>query len=530
MSSYEEFDLPHDLLINCILVENDVRPSMLVQPVDYKEASGSDMKTKSILENIKKWFPSLIQSEKYKGFYQGILISKKSYDNEVISTNQMGQILGYPCYRDFGSVSEDKVKYSIDVNVIFKDGRGTEQIIANVCNDLSQKSVFENIAKEATNVLKMHRIYSSLVDEVVVEVFPIVPTSLVLNKVVRNIKLNADENGKILNIFYNFMFGIELSFFFQDNFQYGNALHRGILIGLLTYEMNEPMKPFYPLFNYPEEDKKISEITNKWEEEIIVLLDSAIANQNIPVDIEETQGILRNIGFSEDFQSYCNHNNKIHQGILQLLRIFGKNNPLEPLTLSGKYPELTKESNQEIKNWENQLLKIIKSGSVGGGKTSKRTTNKKKGINKKRVTIKKKVSNKKGGAGKNFINKCEDTMCTKFVNEAISQKKDFMSIVNETIQTSKKFLNDPDLKKREYAKETLKNFSSMKKEMSAPGYFEKFSKEELQMCKRLYCNPKCPGTSVSKNDLENNFNKDMDPKLMRKLKKDGAISGCIISI
>lgn len=62
----------------------------MVQPLDYKEASGSDMKTKSILENIKKWFPNLIHSEKYEGIYQGILISKKSYDNEVIGTNKMG--------------------------------------------------------------------------------------------------------------------------------------------------------------------------------------------------------------------------------------------------------------------------------------------------------------------------------------------------------------------------------------------------------------------------------------------------------
>ena len=375
MSSYEDFDLPHDLLINCILVENNVRPSLLVQPVDYKEASGSDMKTKSILENIKKWFPNLIHSEKYNGIYQGILISKKSYDKELIGTNHMGEILGYPCYRDYGSFNEDQIKYSTEVNVILKDGGDVVQIIANVCRNLSQKSHFENIAREATNVLKNHRIYGSIVDEVVVEVSPIVPTSLVLNKVVRNIKLNKEEKDKILNIFYNFMFGIELNFFFQDNFQYGNALHRGILIGLLTYEMNEPLKPFYPLFNYPEEDKNFREITSKWEEEIIGLLDSTIKNQNISVDIEETQGILRNIGFTEDFQSCCNDNNKIHQGILQLLRIFGKNNPLEPLTLSGKYPEQTKVVNQQIKNWENQLLKIIRSGSIGGNTRRKRKKN-----------------------------------------------------------------------------------------------------------------------------------------------------------
>ena len=36
-------------LINAILVENNVRPAMLIQPADYTEATGKDKKTKSIL-------------------------------------------------------------------------------------------------------------------------------------------------------------------------------------------------------------------------------------------------------------------------------------------------------------------------------------------------------------------------------------------------------------------------------------------------------------------------------------------------
>ena len=148
-------------------------------------------------------------------------------------------------------------------------------------------------------------------------------------------------------------------------------------------------------------------------------------------------------------------------------------------------------------------------------------------------TSKKNVSKKnvKKDVSSNDLNKkCEETMCTKFVTDALSQKKNLLSIVIETIHTSKPFLKDPDLEKRKQAKATLKHFLSLKKKMSAPGYFQKVAKEEMRMCKRLYCNPKCVGTSVDERVLKNNFNKDMDPKLLRKLKKEGAISGCILSI
>ena len=91
--------LEHEILINCILVDNDIRPSMLIQPQDYGEATGSDINTKLILTEIKQIFPQLIHSENYK-VYQGILISKKSYDDRDIDLQNMGRILGYPCYAD----------------------------------------------------------------------------------------------------------------------------------------------------------------------------------------------------------------------------------------------------------------------------------------------------------------------------------------------------------------------------------------------------------------------------------------------
>ena len=63
------------MVLNCILVQKGIRPAMLVQPADYKEATGNDMKTRTILRGIKKYYPELVQSEKYQ-IHQGIIISK----------------------------------------------------------------------------------------------------------------------------------------------------------------------------------------------------------------------------------------------------------------------------------------------------------------------------------------------------------------------------------------------------------------------------------------------------------------------
>ena len=119
MSSIEIIGMNN--LLNCILVMENIRPSMLIQPVDYSEVSEKDKKTKSILDEIKKIFPKLKQSNHYQE-YQGIIISKKNYNNRIdISLEEMGKILGYPCYKDFNNIYSIKKKYKIGVYVNFEN-------------------------------------------------------------------------------------------------------------------------------------------------------------------------------------------------------------------------------------------------------------------------------------------------------------------------------------------------------------------------------------------------------------------------
>jgi hypothetical protein len=152
--------------------------------------------------------------------------------------------------------------------------------------------------------------------------------------------------------------------------------------------------------------------------------------------------------------------------------------------------------------------------------SKKGTSNKgnKKGILSKKGTFKKAISSNKGTSSKSLEKGCEETKCTKYVKEGLEFTEEFMT---EGIKASKKnMLEEPDLEKRKRAKISVKALLNAKKEMSGPSYLNK----EMQICKKLYCNPTCAETTVN-GVVEDGFNKKLDPKDVKKLKREGAISG-----
>jgi len=270
MSKYNSVDL--NSILNSILVHEDVRNASLIQPADYDESSGKDPNMTNIQEKIKSYFPDLLFSENYD-IYQGTIVSKKSYNGQEISLSKMGEILGYPCYKDFENFNKnDDVTYLIEINILFKNGL-SEQLIGNVCKNKDQEAVFQEIARKAEIVLKKPE-YKDILGENEVESVTVltqseIPSKILINKLITNENFSKEEKYALQNILYNLGFSIELEFYFQDHFQFFNPLHRGILISLLLLDRNYTLSPFFPLQQYPEQDKEITEITNKWELEII---------------------------------------------------------------------------------------------------------------------------------------------------------------------------------------------------------------------------------------------------------------------
>lgn len=273
-------------LLNVILVDNDVRPAMLIQPADYSEATGADPKTKSILMNIKKEFPNLIQSEKYSGSYQGILISKKSFDNEKIDLIGMGKVLGYPCYSDFGKTDKNKGSYTKEIVAFFAEDSYIlpQQLIANVCSDNLRAKEFEDIASNAEKAFKSNKMVGSLIRKVTVKEMINIPLIAIINKLVDKEPLNKDEKNAVLNIIYNLGFDKENSsenqFVFRSTFQYDNPTHLAILLSLLLYYENDPLKPFWPLqINGLKKMKEVEDIQVKWAKSINDVLQRTSINK-----------------------------------------------------------------------------------------------------------------------------------------------------------------------------------------------------------------------------------------------------------
>ena len=250
-----------DVEYNLKLVQENVRPAMLIQPADYKEATGKDPNTKSILDSIRLRYPDLILSEQYET-YQGIIVSKQSYEGQYISSERMGEILGYPCFREFHQTP----LYSIHVNV--HTTNGMVELFANGSTSDSTEA-FQVFAEQATQVLQQDLSFQRI--EVVVH--PLVPTQSLIDHILEERELTLSELDHLQNVLFNFGFSFELQMYVMDHVQYHNPVHRGILLSLLVREMNDTLSPFFPLQKYPKQREQVDEITQAWEKDLIHLFE-----------------------------------------------------------------------------------------------------------------------------------------------------------------------------------------------------------------------------------------------------------------
>ena len=268
-----------DNLLNCILVKENLRPAMLIQPQDYGEASSSDRKTESIIKAIKQNFPSFLFSEHYN-IYQGIIISKTDYNGQQISLEDMGKILGYPCYQDFVHINPADLSYGMKIYVKEKNGNQTD-IYANMCKDKSNISKFEKFVNEIKKAIDKNKdLLNGLeIEEIYLKVNEIVPTQIIINHLIENKILTDNELAKIEDILDNFGFSDETINYFSNNFEYNNPVHKGILLNLLVTEKHDILSPFIPLQNYPEQQKEVDEITKGLEKAIIEILEKTKKNE-----------------------------------------------------------------------------------------------------------------------------------------------------------------------------------------------------------------------------------------------------------
>ena len=256
--------IPIEELLNCIIVKHDGREAMLFEPANYKEVDESSHITKEILKNIKKKFPTLIQTpDKNSG---RIFISKNKLSPDHYDTDEkVGNLLGFPCAKDFVTIDKDKKSYSYHIIVILKDGSGIN-IITDVCQHKSYEK-HERLLKSVIDALKKDEIWLTIQD-VIIEEEEHIPIMELIPAIMKG-NLTEKEESTLRNEIWN-IFSETLS---NYNFQYKNPIHKGILTTLLLYCKNNPMEPFYPL-QLTGRDTDVEKIKMAWESDLIKNLDA----------------------------------------------------------------------------------------------------------------------------------------------------------------------------------------------------------------------------------------------------------------
>jgi hypothetical protein len=173
-------------------------------------------------------------------------------------------------------LNKENITYSLIVNIkqsiVNKYNIGSKYfLLANRCKNKSKIEEMKKIAENANELIKENKFLKKFVERFEIEETITIPIKVIINKLLKKQKLNENEISEMLNQIWNLGF-TELPMY---EFNYKNSIHRGILLTLMTYAQNTPLEPFFPLQNYPEQDDMVSEITQKWEQELIRILDEA---------------------------------------------------------------------------------------------------------------------------------------------------------------------------------------------------------------------------------------------------------------
>lgn len=247
--------------LNCFLVSNNIRPAYLLQFIDYKETSYQDPITQFKLDLIRRNFPNL----KLTHFNQGTIISLSFYDIDELNTNKndiLSSILDYQCYY---TPNNKYVSYGYTIYATINDDKKIPLFSYICCN--SHDCDFKIIELIDTYNYKLKLIKdNNIIKSIYFTKNAYYNEDYYINLLKDN-KIQYKDYEHIDNFLYNIGFSDKLNGF--DSFDYSNPLHRGILIGLLTYSKYPSIEPFCPLQEHPQYMKKVDKQIMNWENTII---------------------------------------------------------------------------------------------------------------------------------------------------------------------------------------------------------------------------------------------------------------------
>jgi hypothetical protein len=158
--------------------------------------------------------------------------------------------------------------------------------------------------------------------------------------------------------------------------------------------------------------------------------------------------------------------------------------------------------------------------------------------------------------------KCTKTKCDNYVSDILNERKKMLPFLRKTLKKSKKAMSDPKLSKEQIngIKKSYKAFFKLQQNILSEKNTKKLASSTRKYCETSFCNPGCKGTIFEsgsglpiamkkkynkttqlknleehrndifgkKNDvLVDDFYDGLSPKIIKKLRKEGAVSGCI---
>jgi hypothetical protein len=397
MSYLEKLSGQKILLLNSILVDDDVRPALLIQPVDYDETKSSDERTSSFIRAIQEQFPDLKSSSDYKGEFQGAIISKEDHNSKIVSVNEMGKILGYPCYKDFPPDSKKTIFY-IDIVAYTQDGN--IQILSNLCYDAGMVSTFKQIADAADATFKKEKYKASLTGIDIERVDIVVRQRISVYDIIHKLLLNDPLSPSEQEYFEGTLQNLDYLDLMDYDFRYDNPMHKGIIITLLLYGINDIISPFYPLSSKLAKKQlgDLKKITTQIESDLTKVLDRTLQPNLPPLSedyiMQRFKPALRKLNFTRLIDYKFQYDNPIHKGIILALIINGDHNILDPLfgpsllpQTRATLPQKKADVNDLVLSLESDLIDVLtksqkpsSAASEGGTKRriKKRKTRRKK--------------------------------------------------------------------------------------------------------------------------------------------------------
>jgi hypothetical protein len=132
------------------------------------------------------------------------------------------------------------------------------------------------MAVAAEKALRASPLVGGLIDRVEMDISTSIPAGALLDKLMAGGVFSAEEEDEFRNYIFNLGFATDRLMNYP--FQFANPAHKSVAMVLLSYYINNPLEPFFPLQRH-REMAAVETASDKWETNMIRILEASKVGQ-----------------------------------------------------------------------------------------------------------------------------------------------------------------------------------------------------------------------------------------------------------